>query len=163
MAASTPPPPAQPPAQPPRSRNELCRFEQDALLYRVYIQHDGEITFTVTGDPLRLGLVTVEDLRWDWDWTARLPAVQETSLMVNLHARPLAVLRTVALRLAQYLQRHPLPFFYWRITDDARRLRVYARLLQRHGHLLRDYEPLIDEAGRFVMFTHQPADDGSPA
>ena len=38
------------------SRREICRFEEDELLYRVYFFEDGEIAFTVTGDNIRLGL-----------------------------------------------------------------------------------------------------------
>ena len=141
--------------EPPRSRSEICRFQQSDLLYRVYLQHDGEISFTVTGDTLRLGLITKEDLHWDWDWTATLPVVQETALVVNTHAQPLKMLRTVALRLAQYLGRHRPPFFYYRIQDDARRQSLYQRLLQRHAGALRGYSRLVDEDGRFVMFTLQ--------
>ena len=87
-------------------RHEICRFEHGDLLYRTYFFKDGEIAFTVTGDALRLGLITREDLRWDWDWMRELPGTAETSRIVNVNAQPLRVLRAIALRLAQYLARH---------------------------------------------------------
>ena len=80
-------------------RHEICRFEHGDLLYRTYFFKDGEIAFTVTGDALRLGLITREDLRWDWDWMRELPGTTETSRIVNVNAQPLRVLRAIALRL----------------------------------------------------------------
>ncbi len=56
-------------------RYEICRFENDELLYRVYFFVDGEIAFTVTGDNIRLGLLTQEDLYWDF--TFDLPRIEK--------------------------------------------------------------------------------------
>ena len=61
----------------------------------MYFFEDGEIAFTVTGDNIRLGLLTQEDLYWDW--TFDLPRIEETSLVVNVQSHSLKVLRTVVL------------------------------------------------------------------
>ena len=133
------------------SRREICRFEGDGLLYRVYFFEDGEITFTVTGDNIRLGILTKEDLYWDW--TFDLPRTEETSLTVNVHSHSLKVLRTIALRLAQYLAKHQPLFFYYQITDDLRRHGIYLRLWRRHVQAAASYEVLTDEIGQYAMFT----------
>lgn len=147
------------PDPPARSRREICRFGHGDLLYRVYFFEDGEIAFTVTGDTLRLGLVTLDDLRWDWDWMKELPMVQETARAVNIHAGSLHVLRTVALRLGQYLGKHQPPFFYYRVEDDPRRRRLYARLLFRCPRVACRYQALAEAPHPFVMFTRTSKDD----
>ena len=133
------------------SRREICQFEDDELLYRVYFLEDGEIVFTVTGDNIRLGLLTPEDLYWDW--TFDLPRIEETSLTVNVQSHSLKVLRTVALRLAQYLSKHQPLFFYYQVTDDRRRHGIYQRLWQRHAQAAALYDVITDEVGQCVMFT----------
>lgn len=133
------------------SRREICRFEEDELLYRVYFFEDGEVSFTVTGDNIRLGLLTQEDLHWDW--TFDLPRTAETSLLVNVQSHSLKVLRTVVLRLAQYVSRHRPLFFYYQTTDDRRRHRIYLRLWQRHAQAAALYDVITDEASQCVMFT----------
>lgn len=132
-------------------RHEICRFEEDELLYRVYFFEDGEISFTVTGDNIRLGLLTQEDLHWDW--TFDLPRIAQTSLVVNVHSHSLKVLRTVVLRLAQYVSRRLPLFFYYQITDDRRRYRIYLRLWQRHAQAAARYGVITDETSQCVMFT----------
>ena len=160
MAAQRKPPhrppeaPALPAAPNPLpGRDEIARFAVDGLLWRIYLRADGEILFTVTGDPLRLHLTTMADECWDWDGSCHPLLLRETSLVVHTHTQPLAVLRTVALRLAQYLGRHQPPFFYWRIADDPRRRRLYARLLARHADALRAYRQQVDDTGAYFLFT----------
>ena len=140
------------------SRREICRFEEDELLYRVYFFEDGEIAFTVTGDNIRLGLLTKEDLYWDW--TFDLPRIEETSLVVNVQSHSLKVLRTVVLRLAQFVVKHQPLFFYYQITDDRRRHSIYLRLWQRHAPAAALYDLLVDEASQCVMFTLKDRSDG---
>ncbi len=136
-----------------RNRYEICRFEHLDLLYRVYFFEDGEIAFTVTGDNMRLGLLTKEDLYWHWDWSQPLPSIEETSRTVNVQAGALHVLRTIALRLAQYLVKHRPLFFFYKVSDDTRRHNIYARLLQRHPQARDLYEQLHDDSGQYVLFT----------
>ena len=140
------------------SRREICRFEEDELLYRVYFFEDGEIAFTVTGDNIRLGLLTKEDLYWDW--TFDLPRIEETSLVVNVQSHSLKVLRTVVLRLAQFVAKRQPVFFYYQITDDRRRHSIYLRLWQRHAPAAALYDLLVDEASQCVMFTLKDRSDG---
>ena len=133
------------------SRCEICRFEDDGLLYRVYLFENGEVAFTVTGDTIRLGIVTPEDLAWDCNFD--LPLVGESSAVVNAQPHALRVLRTIALRLAQYLAKHKPRFFYYKVADDRRRHRVYKRLLQRHAEVAALFDVLLDDAGQYAMFT----------
>ncbi len=134
-----------------RRRHEIFQLESDELLYRMYFFDNGEISFTVTGDNIRLGLLTPEDRYWDCSFD--LPRIQETSTLVQVHSHPLKVLRALALRLAQSLVKHRPPSFYYPVTDDARRHRVYERLLRRHAQVTRLYDRLADDTGRHVMFT----------
>ena len=134
-------------------RHEICRFVHGGLLYRTYFFKDGEIAFTVTGDALRLGLITREDLRWDWDWMRELPDTEETSRIVNVNAQPLRVLRAIALRLAQYLSRHRPDFFYYQAGGDGRQLDIYDKLARRHSAVAGLYEKTRDPEGRYAMFT----------
>ena len=140
------------------SRREICRFEEDELLYRVYFFEDGEIAFTVTGDNIRLGLLTQEDLYWDW--TFDLPRIEETSLVVNVQSHSLKVLRTVVLRLAQYVSKHQPLFFYYQITDDRRRHGIYLRLWQRQRQAAARYDVLVDAASQCVLFTLKDRKNG---
>ena len=133
-------------------RHEICRLENDGLLYRTYFFEDGEIAFTVTGDTLRLGLVTKEDLKWSWEWMESLPCVQETSTLVNAHSQPLRVLRNIALRIAQYVDKHRPMFFYYKVVNDPRQMRIYDRLMARHAVVAGGYEQTRDTAGEYVMF-----------
>ena len=137
-------------------RHEICRFENDELLYRVYFFEDGEIAFTITGDNIRLGLLTPEDLYWDF--TFDLPRIEETSRVVNLHSHPLRVLRTIALRIAQYVYKHQPLFFYYQVTDDPRQNRIYKRLLQRHAKTENLYDRIMDDSGRYLIFTLKSSD-----
>ena len=134
-------------------RQELFRFQCDDLLYRVLRFHDCEIAFTVTGDPMRLGLFTKEDLRWSWDWVTDLPAVQETSQLVPVGQHAITVLRTIARHLAQYLAKHRPEFFYYQVSPDAQLRRVYHQLFQRHAAVTSLYEPLEAEDGKYVMWS----------
>ena len=135
-------------------RREICRFEWDGLLYRTYFFEDGEIAFSVTGDTLRLGLITQEDLRWAWDWMTELPCVGETSKLVNTHSQPVRVLRNIALRVAQYVGKHRPLFFYYRVVNDARQMRIYDGLVRRHAGVAGLYELIRDPGeGGYVMFT----------
>ena len=131
-------------------RHEICRFENDEMLYRVYFFEDGEIAFTVTGDNIRLGLLTQEDLYWDF--TFDLPRIEETSRVVNVHSQPLRVLRTIALRIAQYVYKHQPLFFYYQVTDDPRQNRIYRQLLQRQAKTEDRYARLKDDSGRYINF-----------
>ena len=133
-----------------RQRYEIFRFEHDQLLYRMFFFEDGEIAFTVAGDSMRLGLVTPEDLRWNWDWS--FPTVQETSQLVNVHNHTTAVMRRLARQLAQYLDKHRPAFFYYQV-DDARRHRTYLQLARRHDDVAALYEPLKTDDGRYVMWS----------
>ena len=133
-------------------RQELFRFQCDDLLYRVLRFHDCEIAFTVTGDPMRLGLFTKEDLRWSWDWVTDLPAVQETSQLVPVGQHAITVLRTSARHLAQYLAKCRPPFVYYQVTDEQRRHRLYRTLMQRYG-IEQHYELLADDSQRYVMLS----------
>ena len=133
-------------------RQELFRFQCDDLLYRVLRFHDGEIAFTVTGDPIRLGLFTKEDLHWSWDWVTDLPTVQETSQLVPVGPHAITVLRTIARHLAQYLAKHRPPFVYYQVTDEQRRHRLYRTLMQRYG-IEQHYELLADDSQRYVMLS----------
>ncbi len=135
----------------PRQRYEIFRFEHDQLLYRVFFMEDGEIAFTVSGDSIRLGLLAPEDFRWNWDWN--LPTVQETSRLVNVHSHSTTVMRRLARQLAQYLAKHRPAFFYYQVSDDARRHRTYLQLAKRHGDVAALYEPLITDDGRYVMWS----------
>lgn len=134
-----------------RSRSEITRFEHDGLLYRLYFFETREIAFTVTGDSLRLGLHTVEDLRWNWFWD--LPEIQETSCLVNVHCAPVKVMRTIALRLAQYLAKHQPGFFFYRLQEQPRRQRLYQRLMQRHPGSTLQYDMQHDAHSGCVFFT----------
>ncbi len=136
------------------SRYEICRFEHDGLLYRIYRFENDEIAFTATGNCIRLGLHTQDDTRWNWFWD--LPETQETSRLVNLHAAPLKVLRTVALRLAQYVRKHQPAYFFYTLRDDPQRQRVYQRLLSRHTPTARLYDMHHDEGSGYVTFTRKP-------
>ena len=133
-----------------RARYEICRFEHAQLLYRVYLFENGEIAFTVTGDAIRLGLHSQNDLRWNWFWD--LPAIQETSRLVNLHSAPLKVMRTIALRLAQYLAKHQPAYFFYTLHDQPQRQRLYQQLLQRHPRVASLYDMQQDQASGYVMF-----------
>ena len=137
-------------------RHEICRFENDELLYRVYFFEDGEIAFTITGDNIRLGLLTPEDLYWDF--TFDLPRIEETSRVVNVHSQSTRVLRTVALRIAQYVYKYQLLFFYYQVTDDPRQNHIYRRLLQRHAKVADRYDRLMDDSGCYVIFTLKSSD-----
>ena len=132
-------------------RYEICRFENDELLYRVYFFENGEIAFTVTGDNIRLGLLTKEDMAWDC--TFNLPRVEETSRIVNVHSQPVRVLRTIALRISQYIGKHRPLFFYYQVTQDLRQNRIYRQLLQRHAKTAERYECILDDSGRYFNFT----------
>lgn len=138
------------------SRCEICRFEEDGLLYRMYLFENGEVAFTVTGDTIRLGIVTQKDLAWDCRF--ELPVVAETSAVVNVQSHALRVLRTIALRLAQYLAKHKPRFFYYKVADDPRRHRVYKRLLQRHAEVAALFDVMVDDAGQYAMFTLKHVD-----
>ena len=139
-----------------RARYEICRFDHAQLLYRVYLFENGEIAFTVTGDAIRLGLHSQDDLRWNWFWD--LPQIQETSRPVNVHAAPIKVLRTIALRLAQYLIAHQPTFFFYALQQQPQRLqRIYQGLLRRHPEVADQYEQQLctDGQARYVMFTRK--------
>lgn len=118
----------------------MCQFDVDALHYTLYVMEDGELAFTVGGDPLHLGLITMDDMRWSWDWMLNAPLYQETSRAIGLHHHSLRVVRTVALRFAQYIAQRELAFFYFRTGGDAGRARLYERLLTRHPALLARYQ-----------------------
>lgn len=134
-----------------RRRHEIFRVERDGLLYRMYFFDSGEVAFSVAGDTLRLGLVTREDLEWDCSFD--LPLYGETFALVNAPgAHPVTVLRTLARHLAQYMAKHRPRFFYYQVTDDLRRHRVYQRLLQRHASASRLYDRQDDAASGHVWF-----------
>ena len=138
------------------ARHEICRFAHEDLLYRVYLFKNGEIAFTVTGNSIRLGLLSKDDLRWDWFWD--LPEIQETSRPVNVHAAPVKVLRTIALRLAQYLAAHQPAFFFYTLQQQPQRLQcIYQGLLRRHPAVADQYEQQLCTEGqvRYVMFTRK--------
>lgn len=135
----------------PKNRREIFRFEHDALLYRMYFFENAEIAFTVTGPSLRLGLLSPEDFRWNWFWD--LPEVQETSRQVHVHAAPVKVMRTLALRLAQYLDKHRPVFFFYTLHDHPRRQRLYQKLIQRHAQVAALYDMQLDDSGCYVLFT----------
>ena len=138
------------------ARHEICRFAHDDLLYRVYLFENGEIAFTVTGNSIRLGLLSKDDLRWDWFWDP--PEIQETSQPVNVHAAPVKVLRTIALRLAQYLAAHQPAFFFYTLLQQPQRLqRIYQGLLRRHPEVAEQYGQQLctDGQTRYVMFTRK--------
>ena len=130
-------------------RDEIARFEDDGFLYRIYLRPDGEVMFTITGEDLRMGLVTKEDLVWDW----AVPQVVETSRVVNVQSHSVRVLRRIALHLAQYLSKHSPAYFYYHITDDQRRHRIYQRLLNRHAKAFERYSCTVDEQGQYAMFS----------
>ena len=138
------------------ARHEIFRFAHDDLLYRAYLFENGEIAFSVTGDAIRLGLLTKEDLHWNWFWD--LPQTQETSRPVNVHAAPVKVLRAIALRLAQYLAAHQPTFFFYALQQQPQRLqRIYQGLLRRHPEVADQYEQQLcaDAQVRYVMFTRK--------
>ncbi len=137
----------------PRRHYEIFRFEQLDLLYRVYLFEDGEIAFTATGDPIRMGLFTQEDVRWSWEWLTNLPATEETSQRITVGPLTLPVLRTIARHLAQYLAKHRPEFFYYRVSTNAKLRRVYRQLFQRHAAITSLYEPLEAEDGKYVMWS----------
>ena len=138
-----------------RSRYEICRFDVDDQLYRIYLFETGEIAFTVTGNAIRLGLHTPDDVRWNWFWD--LPERQETSRQVHTHASPVKVLRMIALRLAQYLAKHQPAFFFYTVQDNPRRQRLYQQLLARHVGTASCYEMQFDSGSGYVLFTHKGA------
>jgi hypothetical protein len=107
----------------------------------------------VTGDPIRLGLVTKKDQLWDYSFD--LPAKEETSMLVNVHAHALTVLRTVALRSAQYIAKHQPACFFYKTKEDGRRHHVYAKLLQWHPALTELYDEVWDETSQYAMFTRK--------
>ena len=136
-----------------RRPHEIFRLESVALLYRMYLLPTGELRFTVTGDNLRLGLLTREDLQWDCSWD--LPAMGETTRLTHTHSHPLRVLRQLARHLAQYLAKHRPAYCYYEVRDDARRHRVYLRLLQRHAAQLEGYRPQLDDSHTYLTLTRQ--------
>jgi len=107
----------------------------------------------VTGDPIRLGLATKEDLQWDCSFD--LPMEEETSTLVNVHAHAVTVLKTVALRVAQHIAKHKPTFFFYKTEGDGRRHRAYAKLLQRHPEITEPYDMVWDETSQYAMFTRK--------
>ena len=136
------------------ARHEICRFAHEDLLYRVYLFENGEIAFTVTANSIRLGLLSKEDLHWDWFWD--LPEDQETSRQVNVHAAPVKVLRTIALRLAQYIASHQPAFFFYSL-QQPRLQRIYQGLLRRHPEVASQYDSQLCNEGEvsYVVFTRK--------
>lgn len=132
---------------------EIERFELDALLYKVFLFRSGEARFTVTGDNIRLGILTKEDLLWDY--TFDLPAIQSTDEVVTVHSHSLRVLRRVTLRYAQYISKHQPFFVFYQMPKDPRIERICLRLLEHHMKLSEIYEATRDEDSRRVAFTRK--------
>lgn len=66
------------------------------------------------------------------------------------------MLRTIALRLAQYIASHQPAFFFYSL-QQPRLQRIYQGLLRRHPEVASQYDShLCSEGDRsFVMFTRQ--------
>lgn len=136
-----------------RRKHEIFRLEHDELLYRMYLYPEGEVMFSVTGDNIRIGVLTKEDLAWDCSFD--LARFAETSHLIHLHAQPLRVLRTLVRHLTAYLAKHQTPFFFYKVLDEPRRHRVYQRLLQRHQPLMQAYHAQLSPDGKYMLYTRR--------
>ena len=132
---------------------EICRFEIDELLYRAFMTASGAVGFTVTGDNIRLGILSAEDLLWDCSFD--LPRIEETAQVVNVHSHSLHVLRRIARCFAQYLGKHQPYFFYYATPPDRRVDSILLRLVARHADMAALYDINPDEANRRVVFTRK--------
>lgn len=135
---------------------EIARFEIDDLLYQVCLYEHGEARFWVTGDPVRLGILTEEDLKWDCTWD--LPTIDSTDQVTNIHAHSLRVLRSVAQRYAQYVCKHKPFFVYYCIPKDLRLERVVLKLLERYSEVEDLYYVSSDYDKGRVMFHLKQSD-----
>ena len=136
-----------------RRAHEIFRLEHDELLYRMYLYPEGEVIFSVTGDNIRLGLLTQEDLHWDHSFD--LPRFEETTQLIHLHAQPLRTLRALVRHLSAYLDKHQTPFFFYKVLDDPRRHQLYQRLLQRHAPLVQAYQAQRSPDGAYMLYTRR--------
>ncbi len=136
---------------------EIDRFEIDALLYQVFLYSSGEAHFKVTGDTVRLGILSKEEMNWSRDF--EMSAIASTDAVVNLHVQSLRVLRRVALRYGQFIDKHRPFFVCYRLPKDRRVDRICLRLLARHHPQLlqHGYDSMPSEDGTQMLFTRRPA------
>lgn len=130
---------------------EIGRFEIDQWLYQVCLYSHGELRFWITGDNIRLGLLTEEDL--DWDCTFDLPAIGSTDQVVNIHSYSLHVMRRVARLYAQYVWKHQPVYLYYALPKDPRVERVILRLVEKVAPLSDLYDITRDDDSGRLLFT----------
>ena len=139
---------------------EIGRFEIDDLLYQVCLYNDCELRFWVTGDTIRLGLLTKEDL--DWDCSYDLPVIGSTDQVVNIYSHSLGVLRRIARLYAQYLQKHLPSYFYYSLPKDPRMERIVLRLVDKVAQLSDLYDITRDNDNARLIFTRNSMESTRP-
>ena len=139
---------------------EIGRFEIDQLLYQVCLYNDGELRFWVTGDNIRLGLLTQEDLYWDCSYD--LPAIGSTDQVVNIHWHSLCVMRRVARLYAQYLLKYLPSYLYYNLPKDPRVERIVLRLVDKVAQLSDRYDITRDDDNARLLFTRNSMESTWP-